>query len=417
MIEQQNQDKSSRGAKWWGIRVGVAVVLGAGVFLSFNASRIKRLLAANSLFKEGKIDHNFTHMDELFHAQTMTPTAPKKLHTWVSEPSPLPTSFTFDGKSRDLQAFLKETSTTALLVVHDGKIVHENYPNPEKSGGQEARRISWSVAKSFLSAIFGLAVASGEIKSLEDPVSDYVPELKGSAYDGVPIRHVLNMSSGVFFDEDYLSFNSDINKMGRVLAIGGSMDEFAAGLSKTERASGEVRDYVSIDTHVIGMVLRRATGKSVLEYLNENLWSKMGVKESIYYVTDEQGVAFVLGGLNMRTRDYARFGQLFLQDGQWLGQQVLPREWVRASTANSAPASLTDDQGYGYQWWLPEQADEEFFAIGIYGQYIYVNRKLNVVIAKNSAHREFRDDGKEGFIIKNTTIEAFRAMAHHYAKP
>jgi CubicO group peptidase (beta-lactamase class C family) len=225
------------------------------------------------------------------------------------------------------------------------------------------------------------------------------------------------MSSGVFFDEDYLSFNSDINKMGRVLAIGGSMDEFAAGLSRTERASGEVRNYVSIDTHVIGMVLRRATGKSVLEYLNENLWSKMGVKESIYYVTDEQGVAFVLGGLNMRTRDYARFGQLFLQDGQWLGQQVLPKEWVRASTANSAPASLTDEQGYGYQWWLPEQADEEFFAIGIYGQYIYVNRKLNVVIAKNSAHREFRDDGKEGFVIKNTTIEAFRAMAGHYAKP
>ena len=270
------------------------------------------------------------------------------------------------------------------------------------------------MAKSFLSAIFGVALERGEIESLDDPVTRYAPELKGSAYDGVPIRDVLRMSSGVRFDEDYLEFDSDINRMGRVLALGGSMDEFAMSLSERTRPSGELFEYVSIDTHVIGMVLRGATGKSVPEYLNEVLWSKMGVQRPIYYVTDEQGVAFVLGGLNMRTRDYARFAQLFLQDGVWLDRQVIPKAWVRESTASSASGLDETTLGYGYQWWTPPHAEEEFFAVGIYGQYLFIDRARQVVIAKNSAHRAFREDGERGVKIKEKNIEAFRAIARHY---
>ena len=115
-------------------------------------------------------------------------------------------------------------------------------------------------------------------------------------------------------------------------------DAFAASIEGRERESGVSRHYVSIDTHVIGMVLRGATGMPVRDFLNEALWSKLGVEQEIYYVTDEEGVDFVLGGLNMRTRDYARFGQLYLQDGKWLGEQVIPRAWVRESTAASAPS-------------------------------------------------------------------------------
>ncbi len=409
------QKQNGRGARWWAIRIVGALLLVVLVLGAFNYARIERLLAVNTLFDAEHIAYNFTHMSELFHSTPVEPKPGKKTHAWKVDSKPLPEHFEFDGKKKPLLGWLDETRTTALLVVHRGKIVHESYPHPE-GGGQDALRISWSVAKSFLSAIFGVAVAEGHIKSLDDAVSDYVPELKGSAYDGVPIRHVLNMSSGVYFNEDYLDYDSDINKMGRVLAIGGSMDEFAADLSKRERESGVQRHYVSIDTHIIGMVLRAATGKSAVEYLNEKLWSKLGVKHSIYYVTDEEGVAFVLGGLNMKTRDYARFGQLFLQDGKWLGEQVIPKDWVRESTSNNAPASANDGMGYGYQWWVPKRADEEFFAIGIYGQYIYINRKKSVVVVKNSVHREFRDDGASGTIVEDTSIEAFRAIAEHYGR-
>lgn len=387
--------------------------------LAWNYSRIQRLLAANSLFEREHISYNFSHMNELFHYQVIPPATGEDVHRWEkAEPSKLrglPDAFRFDGESIEVRAFLEETDTSGLLVLHEGKIVHEVYPRPDEAGGVNARRISWSMAKSFLSAIFGVAVERGLIESLDDPVTKYAPELQGSAYDGVPIRHVLQMSSGVKFNEDYLDFNSDINKMGRVLAIGGSMDAFAASLVERERESGVARHYVSIDTHVIGMVLRGATKKPVRDFFQEVLWSKLGADQEIYYLTDEEGVDFVLGGLNMRTRDYARFGQLFLQDGEWRGEQVIPQRWVRESTTASAPRSQDDGMDYGYQWWVPKRARDEFFAIGVYGQYIYVNRVAQVVVVKNSTHTRFRDDGAQGTMVEDKNIELFRAIAKHYA--
>ena len=410
--------KNHRGFGWWFKRVALVVVIIAIVVIGLNYERIKRLVAVNSLFEDDKIAYNFTHMDELFHSKTITPKPGQKRHTWEVVPSDkkLPETFTFEGESFAVDTFLEETRTTALLVIKEGKIVYESYPlEDQQGGGQDARRISWSMAKSFLSAVFGVAYKDGLIKSLDDAVTDYVPELKGTAYDGVPIRHVLNMASGVKFNEDYLDFNSDINKMGRVLAIGGSMDEFAASLKESERESGKQRHYVSIDTHVLGMVLRAATGKPARQYLNEKLWSKMGVEHEIYYVTDEEGIDFVLGGLNMRTRDYARFGQLFLQDGYWLGEPVIPKDWVRESTRDSAPASKDDGMGYAYQWWVPKRANDEFFAIGVYGQYIYINRVANMVVVKNSAHTGFRSDGHQGTVIEDKSIELFRSIVRSYA--
>src|SRR5699024_857552 len=153
------------------------------------------------------------------------------------------------------------------------------------------------------------------IEDIDEPVTKYVPALVGTAYDGATIRNVLQMASGVRFNEDYLDYDSDINRMGRVLALGGSMDEFAAGLTARERPPGQAWQYVSIDTHVIGMVVRGATGRSVIDLMAEKLVQPMGLEAAPFYVTDGYGTAFVLGGLNMPTRDYARFGQMFLQNG------------------------------------------------------------------------------------------------------
>lgn len=245
--------------------------------------------------------------------------------------------------------WVTDRTVTSVLVLKDGQIVHEAYYQ-----GTEADdlRISWSVAKSYLSALFGILMDEGAITSLDAPVTDYAPMLKGGAYDGATIRNVLQMTSGVTFDEDYLDYDSDINRMGRVLALGGKMDEFAAGLNETFVPPGDTWQYTSIDTHVIGMVARGATGRDIPELMAEKLIGPLGLEHSPLYLTDGVGVAFVLGGLNVTTRDYARFGQMILQNGVWQGQQIVPANWIAASTQASAPTE-PDRIGYGYQWWIP----------------------------------------------------------------
>ena len=293
-----------------------------------------------------------------------------------------------------------------LVVVRNGAITFEEYYLDTKP---DDLRVSWSVAKSFLSAVFGIAVAEDKIESLDDPVTKYVPQLAGTAYDGVTIRNTLNMATGVKFNEDYLDFWSDINKMGRTLALGTSMDDFAASLKERVREQGEMRQYTSIDTHVLAMVLRAATGRSVIDLVGEQIVGAIGFEKAPYYLTDGEGIAFALGGLNLTTRDYARFGQMFLQHGKWYGEQIVPRDWVDQSVIATAPeqSAREDGFGYGYQWWIPPGAAEgEFMARGIYDQYIYVNRNTNSVIVKTSANRKFREPGNT-----ERTLSFFRAVA------
>jgi CubicO group peptidase (beta-lactamase class C family) len=181
--------------------------------------------------------------------------------------------------------------------------------------------------------------------------------------------------------------------MGRALALGRSMNAFAADLKLRNHPPGETWQYVSIDTHVVGMVLEGATGRPVAELLSEKIVAPMGLEAAPYYITDGQGTAFVLGGLNLRTRDYARFGQMVLQDGIWNGTRIVPADWIALSTAASAPTA-PGAEGYGYQWWIPADARPgEVFARGIYGQYVWIDRATRTVIAVNSADRNFEEPG------------------------
>lgn len=399
----------------WGLRgVGLLVVVGA-ILAFFNWERLVRLYNINNLFAEENIVRNFSHMKDIFFSAPVPNTRTKPAEgEWLEALASMPESYEFDGKTGNINSRLKELSTTSILVLHQGKIMHEGY---FLGTGKDDRRISWSMAKSVLSAMFGIAISEGKIESIEDPVTKYVDALKGTAYDGISIHDVLHMASGVQFNEDYLDYNSDIKRMGRVLALGGSMDEFAASITEREREAGLKRQYTSIDTHVLGMVLRQATGHTLIDYLAEKIWSKMGSGEDFYYLTDGYGVAFALGGLNMRTRDYARFGQLFLNNGKWGNTQVVPAAWVAQSTKVSAPHSSIDEDElqYGFQWWMPPATDDEFFAVGIYGQYIYINPKAEIVVVKTAANREFRADGQSGRSIKVENIAIFRAIAEHYS--
>lgn len=364
----------------WVTRIVFVVIVLAVAAGIWKRNDIKRLMAVNSLFSEENILTNFSHMDAMFFSTPLdVPDA--SASELPTEPRAMPNS---------LDKWVADRSVTALVVLKDGSIAHESY---YQDTSPEDLRISWSVAKSFLSALMGIIVEEGDIASIDDPVTKYAPDLVGTAYDGASIRNVLNMASGVTFNEDYLDFNSDINKMGRVLAMGGSMDKFTASLEGRDRDAGEAWQYVSIDTHVIGMVIRGATGRNISELMVEKLLTPLGLEADPYYLTDGNGVAFVLGGLNLRTRDYARLGQMFLQGGMYNGRQIVPADWVAQSTLPTAPTATGAVQ-YGYQWWMPaDAADGEYFARGVYGQYIYVDSASQVVIAANSVDRQFKELG------------------------
>lgn len=379
--------------KWLG-RILLALALAALVLGLWKREEIGRLLEVNSLFEEGRIVGNFSHMDRAF----LTVPVPRG----ASPVSALP-----GGASMDLPEgvaeWIEARAVTSLLVLHKGRIVHESY---HLGTGPADRRISWSVAKSFLAALVGLSLERGEIASLDDPVTRYAPALGGSAYDGVTLRQLLQMTSGLAFDEDYLDYHSDINRMGRVLALGGTMDGFAAGLTARAAPPGTRWKYVSIDTHALAMALRGATGRTLPDLLSERIVQPLGLEAEPYYITDGEGVAFALGGLNLTTRDYARFGLMVAQMGRYGGRQVVSADWIAASTVPSAPTE-PGELRYGLHWWMPVDAREgEFYAHGIYGQYIYVDRARDAVIVVTSADRGFREPG-----VKETNIDILRRIA------
>jgi CubicO group peptidase (beta-lactamase class C family) len=365
------------------LRLLLLLILATAAVGLWKREEIARLMAVNTLFAEDRIVQNFSHMDDLFRHSVM-PRGP-------DSPSPLPQGAPWDLPP-DVVQWIDDRAVTALVILKDGAIAHESY---HLGTGPEERRISWSVAKSFLSALTGILLADGTLASLDIPVADLAPALSGSAYDGATLRQVLQMSSGVTFDEDYLDFNSDINRMGRVLALGGSMDGFAAGLTARDAPAGERWHYVSIDTHVVGMALAGASGRSVTDLMTDRVVAPMRFEADPIYLTDGHGVPFVLGGLNLTTRDYARFGQMLAQGGTWQGQEIVPEAWITDSTRPSAP-TVPGAIGYGYQWWVPDGWPEgRFLAQGIYGQFLLVDRVRNVVIAVNSADRGFQDPGVE----------------------
>ena len=383
-------------------RIIITVVILLTVVTVLNWDKINRLHAVITLFDQERIVHNFSHMQQAFETESILRTGEVSLFKQAAKD--LPKSFIYRAEELVVEEFLKRRATTALMVIKNDEVTFENYYLGTKDSD---KRISWSMAKSFVSVLFGMQVDAGKI-DIEQTVGFYLPEMKGAGYENVKVKHVLQMSSGVKWNEDYQDFNSDINKMGRVLAVGGSLDEMTGEL-QTESESGKAFHYVSMDTHVIGMIVRRVSNQSLVQLLQNNIWNKLGMENNAAWITDSQGAAFALGGLNVTTRDYARFGLLLLNNGQWQGEQIVSPEWILAATTAQADylKSAKNKLGYGYQIWLPPEAEAgEFFCVGVYGQYIYVNQKENIVIVKNSADKKFQDSRNS----KQETMAFFREV-------
>ena len=348
--------------------IAAILILGA-----FNYNKLIRLKRVVSLFNADVIDENFRSMDMLFDSTVVNKS--DNPHKFTYDLKDLPQSYTYEGEEKKISDFLERTHTTGFIVLKDNTVKFEDY---YRGNNELSRTISWSVAKSIVSALFGIAVADGDIKSVEESVTDYVPELKGSGYDGVRIKDVLQMSSGIQFNEDYGDFNSDINRMGREFALNRSLLKFISSL-KPEREPGTYNHYVSMDTQVLGMIIIAATGKSITEYTETKLWKPLGMESNAAWLVDSEKAETAFGGFNSILRDYAKFGRLYLKKGRWENKQIIPEQWIHDSITPDAPHLMPGENpnsgwvlGYGYQWWVPENSDGEFMAIGIYGQAIYI---------------------------------------------
>ena len=349
--------------------------------------KIKALNTTLTLFDEDKIVENFRSVAEFWPTRSLTQAKVAYIYTYGDSLN-VPSSFAYNDQKLGTQQFLKDSWTTGLIVIQNDEIALEDY---YLGNSAVTQNISWSMAKSFISALIGIAVNESHIKSIEQSVDAYATSLGGSGYEGVSIKNVLQMSSGVAFNEDYGDFYSDINRWGRDFSLGNSQDAFAATL-KNDIEPGTVNHYVSINTHVLGMVLTQATGRSITDYMQEKLYNPLGMEHDGLWIIDGQGMEMALGGLNLTLRDFAKLGSLYLHDGTFNGQQIVPASWVADSRTMDQPHLLPgNDFGYGYQWWMVGGDSGEFMAMGVYGQYIYINPETNTVIVKNSANPFYND--------------------------
>ena len=349
-----------------------------------------RLEFVTSLFSGKEQFQNLNRVHTLFPKTTVLPSSNPLLFQ-LDEPKELPTKFIFEGKQVDVDEYLLRTDTAALLIIENGKIKYENY---WLTGGPDEHWFSFSMAKSFISALIGIAIHQKYINSIEDKITFYVPQLKNSAYDNVRIKDILQMSSGASWNEDYGDPNSDINRSARIFAIGGSLDEFTSSLEK-ELEPGSFNRYNSTDTQALGMLLREATGASITEYMQKMLWEPIGAEKNGYWIVDSENMEMAYAGFMATARDYAKLGELYRLKGNLNNKQIIPSEWIELSTKPDGPHLLPGDNplsdfplGYGFQWWIPDNSGD-FSAIGVYNQFIYVSPKNNTVIVKLSANSSY----------------------------
>lgn len=391
-----------------GILVAVGgIVVMTGVALACFGEKIKTLYVSLNSFKDENLSHTFQNTPQI--QPTKQISRGENTFSFLKEDNmALPEKFGFEDTLYPVETFIEDTRTLAMLVIRDDVIKYETY----LAGGDENTLFSSnSMGKSFVSALMGIAVAEGYVESVEDPIGKYIPEFKGTELENIPIRACLQMASGIDFDED-----TDMSGFSMRTLMGMPAMKVIAKYGVQEEPY-TYRRYLSINTEILGQVITNATGYSLAEYMEEKLWKKIGVAHDAYW-TLSNGTELAMGGLSVSLRDYARFARLYLNGGSYDGEQILSKDWVEDSMDNSAPYARPGANldaynaiGYGYQWWVPEGEEGEFMAIGVYGQWIYVNPTKQVIIVKTSADPDFMEKGYE---LKH--VEFFRAVAEEAAR-
>lgn len=303
-------------------------------------------------------------------------------------------TYQWEGRTLPMDSFLVRNHVAGFLVIQDGKIRDERYL---QGNDERSRWMSFSVGKSVVSTLVGAALADGSIRSLDDAVTAYLPGLKGSAYDGVTVRHLLTMSSGVRYNEAYLNRDADINTVVACVAsrTAGCIEKAAAGWPR-ETPAGTRFNYNTAETHLLGLVVQAATKKPLADYFSEKIWVPFGMEaDGFWLLESDNGQEFGGGGCNMTLRDWGRFGLFILNGGMAGGKPVLPAAWLRDATRPTTPATQYGKLmpgfagGYGYLWWLQPpvgartaapNVDGAFAAEGVFGQEIHIDPKRKLVV-------------------------------------
>ena len=328
--------------------------------------------------------YGYRHMEKLF------PTHLVKRGSWVR---PLPTAksqisprWTWDGKSYDVDTYMSAMRTSGVLVLKDGQIALERYGLDRRPS---ERWTSFSVAKSVTSTLIGAAISDGKIKSLDEPVTTYIPQLAGSAYEGVSVRQLITMTSGVKWNEDYTDPNSDVARAGSDVPEPG-INPIVSYMRRLPReaAPGSKFVYKTGETDLAGVLISNAVGQSLSDYLSAKIWVPAGMGRDAIWMSDTAG--HERGGccMSMTLRDYGRLGLFILEGGKIGNRRVVPQDWVSDATtahvkfAGHEASDYAPDTGYGYFWWINSDG---YSAEGIFGQQIFVFPKEHLVIAINSA--------------------------------
>lgn len=299
-----------------------------------------------------------------------------------------PKKFTIGGQEVDLESALVASDTNALLVLKDGAIVYETYLNGSDAN---TRFIGWSMSKSVTSLLFGIALSEGDIHSIEDTVETYLPDLKGTAFEGVTLRNLLEMRGGSSYREQ--GGNGVESHVDQLVAQ--SIFENKAhftDISDTDivrlNEAGVAFNYSTLTTSILGRVIESATGVTLAEYTSEKLWKPAGMQDDAYWLLDGEpgwGDEWAGGGFNATARDFARLGLMVLQGGEINDRQVVPAEWITQSSQHThgGPVIPNTPRGYGYQWWTFLGTDT-FEAVGVHGQFTSIDPVTDTVIVKLS---------------------------------
>jgi CubicO group peptidase (beta-lactamase class C family) len=324
----------------------------------------------------------------------------QKVHPLPVATRSIAPTWTYAGKSWTVDGYMKAYRVSGLLVLKDGKIVMERYG---LGRGPNDRWTSFSVAKSVTSTLVGAAIQDGKIKSLEAHVTDYIPQLKGSAYDGVTVRQMLMMSSGVQWNEDYADPNSDVAQAGTKMLEPG-VDPMVSYLRKLPRAHppGTTFHYNTGETDLVGILVSNAVGMPLADYASAKIWKPYGMEQDAIWMTDladrERGGCCI----SMTLRDYARVGQFILDGGKASGRQIVPPAFLAEATRTEIDNGSGPGGGYGYFWWI--RAPDRYEAVGIFGQSITTFRKERVIVVQNAAWPTAV--GRELSAARNAMLEA-----------
>ncbi|MBP6581203.1 MAG: beta-lactamase family protein [Sphingorhabdus sp.] len=353
------------------------VIAAAGGIGWFSMDKDMRSLAANLPTDRNVLFWSIAQRDAAFRAMDRLPVLAKaNIIDAGDSVYPLPKG---PPLSIDVDAYMKAQRTAGLVIVQDGKIRLEKYGLDFDGNGKWT---SFSVAKSFTSTLVGAAIKDGYIKSLDDKVTVYIPEMKGSAYDDVTVAQLLTMTSGIKWNEDYEDPKSDVALFNEHKPEPG-IDTTVSYMRKLPREApaGSKWVYKTGETNLIGVLVSKATGKTLSAYLTEKVWTPFGMEQDASWLLGSTGAEISGCCLQASTRDYARFGQFILGGGMAGGKAVLPEGWIARATTKQADIG-NPGRGYGFQWWTYD--DGSYAAQGIFGQGIFIDPKRRLVIASNS---------------------------------